>query len=278
MIRRFSPAKVNLHLRVLRKREDGYHDLATLMQRIDLQDEMTFDHRDGGIHLTCPGHPELENDDNLAVRAARALIRETSWRGGFQIGLFKHIPLAAGLGGGSSNAASTLVALNDLMGQPCSREILMGIGARIGADVPFFIFEKTAWAFGIGDRLEAAPPLPPLFFLLINPGFELSTKSVYEGLNFTLTKEPIHYSIPRFLNAREVVKGLHNDLEEVSVKRHPVIGELKTLLLHSGAPGALMSGSGPTVFGVFEREEERNRTGQVLEGAVTWPLLAARSL
>jgi len=101
---------------------------------------------------------------------------------------------------------------------------------------------------------------------------------VYEGLNFTLTKEPIHYSIPRFLNAREVVKGLHNDLEEVSVKRHPVIGELKTLLLHSGAPGALMSGSGPTVFGVFEREEERNRTGQVLEGAVTWPLLAARSL
>jgi len=278
MIRRFSPAKVNLHLRVLRKREDGYHDLATLMQRIDLQDEMTFDHRDGGIHLTCPGHPELENDDNLAVRAARALIRETSWRGGFQIGLFKHIPLAAGLGGGSSNAASTLVALNDLMGQPCSREILMGIGARIGADVPFFIFEKTAWAFGIGDRLEAAPPLPPLFFLLINPGFELSTKSVYEGLNFTLTKEPIHYSIPRFFERHDVIMGLHNDLEKVSINLHPVLKEIKTLLLSHGASGALMSGSGPTVFGVFESEEVAIKTEQSLKGYGTWSLFRAHSI
>jgi 4-diphosphocytidyl-2-C-methyl-D-erythritol kinase len=278
MIARLSPAKVNLHLKILRKREDGYHDLATLMQRISLSDEMTFKTIDRGIILRCPGSPLLENPHNIAYRAAKALIDKTAWPHGIEITLKKNIPIAAGLGGGSSNAATTLLAVNELMGLPLKPEELMELGAQQGADVPFFIYKRTAWAYGIGDRLEDAPGIPPLFFLLINPGFELSTKTVYEKLNFTLTKQTIHYSIPRFLNVQDVVKGLHNDLEEVSIKLSPIIGKLKSLLLSHGALGALMSGSGPTVFGIFNSEQETIQAENALREVGGWTLLGAHSL
>jgi 4-diphosphocytidyl-2-C-methyl-D-erythritol kinase len=278
MIKRLSPAKVNLHLKVLRKREDGYHDLATLMQRISVFDEMTFKMCDRGITLRCPGHHALENDRNIAYRAAEMLIHETAWPHGIEIILEKQIPIAAGLGGGSSNAATTLLALNEMMDAPFSKEDLMKMGTRLGADVPFFIYERTAWAFGIGDRLSEASAPPSLSLLLINPGFELSTKTVYERLNFTLTKEPIHYSIPRFLKVDDVIEGLHNDLEEVSTRLHPVIGKLKNLLLDHGALGALMSGSGPTVFGIFSSEEETKLAEKALRKVGEWTLLRAHSL
>ena len=169
MISKRAPAKVNLHLKILRKREDGYHDLATLMQRISIYDEMTFQQLDGGIILDCPGHPELENQQNIAYRAAEMIIRRTGWSHGIHISLEKHIPVAAGLGGGSSNAATTLLTLNEMMGTPFNRRELMQLGATLGADVPFFIYERTAWAFGIGDRLEEAVDIPPLFFFLSTP-------------------------------------------------------------------------------------------------------------
>lgn len=279
MIRRFSPAKVNLHLKILRKREDGYHDLATLMQRISLCDEMTFKPIPAGITLRCPGTPQLENRENIVYRAAEMIIRHVSWSRGVEMTLSKQIPLAAGLGGGSSNAATTLLALNDMMDQPLSRGDLMRLGAKLGADVPFFVSEESAaWAFGIGDRLQKNDEIPKLFFILINPGFELSTKTVYEHFKFALTKEPIHYSIPRFLNVREVIDGLYNDLEGVSIKMHPEIGMLKDLLLSHGAQGALMSGSGPTVFGVFQNEEERIQAENALKEVGKWTLLGAHSL
>jgi 4-diphosphocytidyl-2-C-methyl-D-erythritol kinase len=278
MISKRAPAKVNLHLKILRKREDGYHDLATLMQRISVYDEMTFQQLDRGIILDCPGHPELENQQNIAYRAAEMIIQRTGWSHGIHISLEKHIPVAAGLGGGSSNAATTLLTLNEMLGTPFNQRELMQLGATLGADVPFFIYEQTAWAFGIGDRLEEAVDIPPLFFLLINPGFELSTKTVYENLNFALTKEPIHYSIPRFLNVHDVVEGLHNDLESVSTALYPIIGTLKDLLLGHGAIGALMSGSGPTVFGVFQGEEETIQARNALIQVGGWTLLGARSI
>jgi 4-diphosphocytidyl-2-C-methyl-D-erythritol kinase len=153
----------------------------------------------------------------------------------------------------------------------------MQLGVKLGADVPFFIYERSAWAFGIGDRLKDASPLP-LFFLLINPGFELSTKTVYEKLNFALTKELIHYSIPRFLDVHDVIKGLHNDLEKVSMALYPAIGKIKSLLLSHGALGALMSGSGPTVFGVFQNEEETIQAENALRGIDEWTLYRAHSL
>ena len=279
MLYKLSPAKINLHLKILRKREDGYHDLATLMQRISLCDEMTFKPAPSGILLRCPGNPLLENQANIVYRAANMIIRHVSWSQGIDITLEKHIPLAAGLGGGSSNAATTLLTLNDIMGQPLSRNELMQLGAKLGADVPFFVSEKSAaWAFGIGDRLQEASGIPKLLFILINPGFELSTKTVYENLKFALTKEPIHYSIPRFLNVPSVIDGLYNDLERVSIKMHPEIGMLKDLLLRHGACGALMSGSGPTVFGVFQDEEERIQAEKALKEVGQWTLLGAHSL
>jgi 4-diphosphocytidyl-2-C-methyl-D-erythritol kinase len=278
MITRLSPAKVNLHLKILRKREDGYHDLVTLMQPISLCDEMSFLPVERGITLRCPGNTLPEDRQNIVYRAAELMIHETGWPGGVEIGLDKRIPLAAGLGGGSSNAATTLLVLNEIMGSPLSKADLMRAGAKLGADVPFFIHGRSAWASGIGDRLEEAPETPDLFFLLINPGFALSTKTVYENLNFALTKEPIHYSIPRFLDVQDVIKGLHNDLERVSVKLHPVIGTLKTLLLGHGALGALMSGSGPTVFGIFTSEEETIQAENALRKVSGWTHHRAHSL
>ncbi len=273
-----SPAKVNLHLRVIRKRPDGYHDIATLMQKIDLRDTMEFALRKEGIVIKCPGFPQLENEDNIVHRAVKALFFETGCKNGVEIILRKVIPLGAGLGGGSSNAATALVTLNDMLGLSLPKENLMRIGARLGADIPFFIYGDRAWAFGIGDRLEPAENLPPLWFVLVNPRFELSTRRVYEGLNLRLTNPIINYSIPRFSTITDVVEGLHNDLEKVSLVLYPALKELKDKLIGVGALGALMSGSGPTVYGVFEREDKALQAADILKKNKNWFVKAVRSL
>lgn len=278
MIAVSSPAKVNLHLRVLRRRPDGYHDIATLMQKISLQDAMVFSPREEGIVIKCPGFPGLENENNIVYRAVKALFAATGYQAGVEIVLQKAIPIGAGLGGGSSNAATTLVTLNDLLHLGLSREELMKLGARLGADVPFFIYGNRAWAFGIGDRLEPADSLPPLWFVLVNPCFELSTARVYQGLNLTLTNQIINYSIPRFSTITDVVEGLQNDLEKVSLALYPVLQELKDRLMGVGARGALMSGSGPTVYGVFDREREALQAADILKKNENWFVTAACSL
>jgi 4-diphosphocytidyl-2-C-methyl-D-erythritol kinase len=257
MITKLSPAKVNLHLAVLRKREDGYHDIATLMQQISLYDEMNFSLTAGGIALKCPDSPLPEDEGNIVYRAAKAYFSHISYQGGVAISIKKRIPLAAGLGGGSSNAATTLVTLNELTGRCCSREELIKIGKELGADVPFFIFGNRAWALGIGDRLQAADDIPPLWFLLVNPGFPVSTRTVYEKLNLRLTKETINYSIPhvKIGSGNNLIEGLKNDLEKVTLNLHPRLFQIKKLLLSCGALGAMMSGSGPTIFGIFMRED-----------------------
>jgi len=178
MISKLSPAKVNLHLRVLGKRADGFHDISTLMQRISLYDEMIFSPTGHGITLSYPGSSIPENDNNIVYRAADALLSPLSHSPGIHITIKKKIPVAAGLGGGSSNAATALVTINDLMDFNYNTADLMKIGTKLGADVPFFIFGKTAWASGIGDRLRTAENIPPLWFVLINPGFEISTKMI----------------------------------------------------------------------------------------------------
>ncbi|MEI7671992.1 MAG: 4-(cytidine 5'-diphospho)-2-C-methyl-D-erythritol kinase, partial [Deltaproteobacteria bacterium] len=217
MITRESPAKVNLYLRVLRKREDGYHDILSLMQRISLCDEMTFESTDGGIAVRCPGTDLPEDRGNIVFRAATAFFSRIGAPPEIRITIRKQIPISAGLGGGSSNAATTLMTLNEMHGAPLTQEELMKIGARIGADVPFFVFGKTAWASGIGDLLTEATFAPPLWFVLINPGFEISTKMVYQELNLGLTKHGINYSIPRFQATEDLIRGLLNDLEKVTL-------------------------------------------------------------
>lgn len=278
MITRMSPAKVNLYLRVLRKREDGYHDILSLMQRITLCDEMAFASADDGIAVMCPGTDLPEDQGNIVYRAAMAFFSRIGAPPKIQITIRKRIPIGAGLGGGSSNAATTLMTLNEMHRSPLTREELMKIGAGIGADVPFFVFGKTAWASGIGDLLTEAPCLPPLWFVLINPGFETSTKMVYQELNFGLTKHGINYSIPRFYAAEDLIRGLLNDLEKVTLRIHPVLDRIKTLLLENGARGALMSGSGPTVFGIFMDEESACRAEENLGQRTGWRVFRAKSL
>jgi len=278
MITKASPAKINLYLRVLRKREDEYHDILSLMQQIILCDEMIFAPTVGGIEVRCPGTTLPEDEGNIVYRAAAAFFSCIGISPGIGITIRKRIPIAAGLGGGSSNAATTLMTLNEMYGSPVTREELMKIGAGLGADVPFFIFGKTAWASGVGDCLVEAPPLPPCRFVLVYPGFEISTKSVYQGLNLGLTNKGFNYSIPRFSTAEDLIRGLTNDLEKVTVKLHPILAEVKALLLASGARGALMSGSGPTVFGIFTDRESACRAEKNLGQQTRWQVFGAQSL
>jgi len=280
MIRKLSPAKVNLHLHVFRKREDGYHDIATLMQKISLYDEMTFSPIESGVAVRCPGSSLPENEDNIVYRAAKTFFSCASCTSGIDITIKKKIPVAAGLGGGSSNAATTLMTMNEMFEFQYSRNDLIKIGAKLGADVPFFIYGKMAWALGIGDRLQAADNMPLLWFVLINPCFAVSTKMVYENINLRLTKESINYNIPFFQTVDDLLKVLRNDLEQVTLDLYPVLRHLKDLLLVYGALGALMSGSGPTVLGIFLEEKAALKAKKALEktGRGAWSVLMAHSI
>ncbi len=278
MITKASPAKINLYLRVMGKREDGYHEILSLMQKIDLCDEMDFRPSAGGISVHCPGTTLPEDEGNIVYRAASAFYSRILRPPAIDISIRKRIPIAAGLGGGSSNAATTLMTLNGMHGSPLTREELMEIGAGLGADVPFFIFGNSAWASGIGERLSKAPPLPPLWFVLVHPGFEISTRSVYQGLNLGLTNQAFNYSIPRFSTEEELIRDFTNDLERVTVKLHPILDEVKALLTASGARRALMSGSGPTVFGVFTDGASADRAIQELGRGNRWRIFGARPL
>lgn len=175
-MRRLAPAKINLFLRVMRKRPDGYHDLASVMQQISIFDELACSLSPKGIALSCPGTDLPTDEKNLVYRAARTLFEHTGYSGGVTMALDKQIPTAAGLGGGSSDAAATLLALNDLCSLGLSKAELMKLGVKLGADVPFFIFGSTAFASGIGDRLQALENTPKLSMVLINPPFPFPQK------------------------------------------------------------------------------------------------------
>jgi 4-diphosphocytidyl-2-C-methyl-D-erythritol kinase len=264
-----APAKINLFLRVLRKRNDGYHDIFSLMQKITLYDELIFSSRPQGIVLNCPGTNLPTNDDNLVIRAAKAIFDYCRYSCGMEITLIKKIPMTAGLGGGSSDAATTLMALNKICSFKLKKNELIKIGAKIGADVPFFIFGNAALASGIGDKLKHLRDLPEMNLLLIKPQFELSTKMVYENLNLRLTMEKNNYSIPRILDLSDIVQVLYNDLESVSLEIHPELADFKKMLLRHGALGALMSGSGPTVFGIFRNGKEAKKALELIEKEVS---------
>ena len=278
MIVRQSPAKVNLFLRVLGKRADGYHDILSLMQRISLCDEMSFALKGEGIVVKCPGSTLPEDRNNIVYRAAEEILAHVSGHTGVEITIHKEIPVAAGLGGGSSNAATTLVTLNEMMGTPCSTQELMHMGARLGADVPFFVFGRTALASGIGDHLKPMDGIPPIWFVLVNPGFEVSTGDIYERLRLGLTKEPIKYRMPRFLTVSHIARGLYNDLEKVSLHLHPILSEIKELLMVHGAEGSLMSGSGPTVFGIFRDENDAKKAERQLQKTQVGSVFVAYSI
>ena len=249
-----SPAKINLFLRVYGKRPDGFHELCSLMCCITLFDEIYLQIDTGDtINIQC-SHPGVPSDaTNLAHRAARLFQQRLGSSRCIDIHLKKNIPVAAGLGGGSGNAASILLALNRVYETPFSRAQLIEMGLALGADVPFFIFQKPAIATGIGEVLDHFAGDLPYHFLLLYPNITVSTAEVYQNFNLTLTKDEkkptsTHLRLTRF----EPAHHLANDLEAVTAEKHPEIGMLKEKLLAHGAIGALMSGSGPTVFGLFK--------------------------
>mgnify|MGYP001815587162 FL=1 len=261
-----SPAKINLFLHVRGKRPDGYHELFSLMCRVTLFDEILLQTGAGKtIEIDC-SHPDVPADDtNLAYRAASLFQRKLNSARGIKIHLKKNIPAAAGLGGGSSNAASVLLALNTCYDYPFNRKQLMEMGLMLGADVPFFIFQKPAIATGIGEKLAAFEGALPYKILLLNQGFNVSTAETYQNLNFGLTndqKNPTNDCLK--LTRFDPAHHLSNDLERVTVAKYPEIGLAKEKLLSFGAIGALMSGSGPTVFGLYDNVETAKSARQRL--------------
>jgi 4-diphosphocytidyl-2-C-methyl-D-erythritol kinase len=251
----FSHAKINVRLDIFGKRPDGYHDIRTIFQKITLGDELSIAMVKSGIEVEC-NHPQApDNEGNLAFTAARTLLDRSKIKDGLRIAIKKRIPVAAGLGGGSSNAAATLVGINQLLELGLTNEELMEIGRTIGADVPFFIFGNSALATGIGDLLEPFTLNPRLWLLLITPDTPISTAWAYGNIRRGLTNSVNNITIPNCINhLAEVIAILSNDLEKVVIPHHPVIQHIKDELLDKGAKGSLMSGSGSTVFGIFENE------------------------
>ena len=262
-----SPAKVNLRLEVLRRRADGYHEIRTIMQRINLCDRLRISLKEEEGITVIADSPHLPVDArNLAYQAASFLLEEGKARVGVELNIHKEIPISSGLGGGSSNAATTLIGLTRILRLNFSKRRLMEIGARIGADIPFFILGKTAVATGIGEKLQPLKIRPSIWFVLVNPGWEVSTRWAYEGLNFKLTKRPFHIKLPPFFNdIRHVGRILHNDLEGVTIAAYPEINGIKQELLAHGAKGSLMTGSGPTVFGIFDHKTRADSAYRELE-------------
>ena len=256
-------AKINLGLDILRKREDGYHEVRMIMQTIQMYDVLEMKRvRKPGISLSV-NYSYIPNDErNLVYKAAKLLMDEFQVKGGVDIHLEKFIPVAAGMAGGSSDAAAALVGINRLFKLGLSQKELMDRAVNIGADVPYCVMRGTALAEGIGEKLTRITQVPDCFVLIGKPGINVSTKAAYESLQ--LDKISFHPDIDGMVQAiregdlRGITDRMANVLETVTVKEYPVIEEIKKKMLEGGAENALMSGSGPTVFGVFT-EEERAR-------------------
>ena len=268
-----SPAKINLFLHITDKRPDGYHNLFSLMCRVSLFDTISLKPGAEEISIIC-SHPKIPLDEtNLAFRAARLFLNALGTNESVEISIDKQIPVAAGLGGGSSNAAAVFLGLNRYYGDPFSLDQLMSMGSRIGADIPFFIFSEPAIVSGIGEKLEAYKNLKKYKVLLIFPGFGVSTAMVYKNLNLGLTKcKKKLRSILLNKGGFDAERHLCNDLETVTASNCPDILAAKKALLSCGASGALMSGSGPTVFGLFSDSDTARSTFHALSQNKKWQL------
>jgi 4-diphosphocytidyl-2-C-methyl-D-erythritol kinase len=254
-----APAKVNLSLRILGRRPDGYHDLDTVMQKLDLCDFVTLRVTDEpGLVLRCPDSDLPEDRSNIVWRGAEAFLAACGCekKVGIDITLQKNIPVAAGLGGGSSDAGAVLTGLNRLLEAGFSTAELIALARPLGADVPFFVTDHGAVrAEGIGDRMIAIQSLKDCTLVLVNPGFSVSTRWVYEKYALTTTYKDSKLSDSQKKMDHVLSYAGSNDLERVTILSYPEIEVFKQKLLFLGASSVLMSGSGPTVFGIFPDED-----------------------
>ncbi len=269
-LRLHARAKINLGLDVLRKREDGYHEVRMIMQTIHLYDKITLSLTEKpGIQIQTNLRYLPVNEDNLVYKAAKLLMDEFAVEQGLNIRLEKHIPVAAGMAGGSSDAAAVLVGVNRMFELGLSKKDLMARGVKIGADVPYCVMRGTALAEGIGEKLTPLARMPQCYILIAKPKISVSTKFVYGNLRANeLTEHPDIDAQIAALKAgdlRTLCREMGNVLETVTIPAYPVIGEIKKTMLECGALGSLMSGSGPTVFGIFEDKEKAEKAFAVLK-------------
>ena len=251
-------AKINLGLDVLRRREDGYHEVKMIMQTISLHDDLEIRRiKTPEIQVKTNLYYLPTNENNLVYKAAKLLMDEFGIKEGVAIQLKKRIPVAAGMAGGSTDGAAVLWGMNQMYGLGLSRQELMERGVKLGADVPYCVQRGTALAEGIGERLSVLPSMPKCTILIAKPGISVSTKFVYENLHANDLKPEQHPDVDRMIEAMKeknldlLCERMGNVLETVTIPAYPVIQEIKEHLMACGAAGAMMSGSGPTVFGIF---------------------------
>lgn len=257
-------AKINLALDVLSRRPDGYHEVKMVMQTIGLHDKLDISASDTpGIYIqsNAPYLPAVQ--DNIIYKAAKLFLETYKIDSGVNFRLDKKIPVAAGMAGGSTDAAAALIGLDRLFGTKLSDEELRAIGKQVGADVPYCLMGGTAVAQGIGEKLTRLPDAPKLPCIIVKPPVSVSTKTVYEGLR--LGEASAHPDVDAMIKAIEssdakaICSGLGNILETVTIPLHPEIAQIKQMMLELGADGTLMSGSGPTVFGLFENKKQAEK-------------------
>ena len=253
-----APAKLNIRLKVTGRRADGYHELVSIMVPVGLFDHIELEStRLRRIMLSCQGFSVPNNKENLVYRAASVFFSKTGTPRGISIKLTKNIPVSAGLGGGSSDAAFILKGLNEMGSNPLKPKALADLAVGLGADVPFFLLNRPCIVRGIGDILEPIEKWPKFWYVIVKPGLDVSTAWIYGNLKLKLTKGEYQYIVNRLRKGRfEIRHILENDLETVTASHFPLIVNIKRHLLDVGAEGALMSGSGPSVFGVFKSRDK----------------------
>lgn len=266
-------AKVNLCLDVLRKREDGYHDVKMIMQTVNLYDTLTFEKMDSGIDIVSDLCFVNNKEDNLIYKAIKLLFDEFNIKEGIKVILKKNIPVAAGMAGGSTDCATTLKCINELFNLGLSQEELMHRGVRLGADVPYCIMGGTALSEGIGEILRPIKGMPDCKVLIAKPNVNVSTKFVYENLNLDKIKH--HPDVDGMISLiqkgdgdiKGIASKMENVLETVTVKEYPLIEEIKDFMKKTGALNAIMSGSGPTVFGLFDNDDKAQKAHDMLRAS-----------
>ena len=258
-----SYAKVNFYLEVLKKRRDGYHEIESLIQRISLCDNILLEDKPRDITIRCPNRQISvpSNNNNLAYKAAKLLMEKFNIKNGISITIDKKIPVGSGLGGGSSNAASVLKGLNRLWSIGLRNAELQELGAEIGSDVPFFINGKTALVKGRGVNIHTCFTIPKIWLVLVVPNISVSTKWAYGRVDRELTKNINSAKLPgvKKLQVKDIVKNLFNRLEGVVFEEYPLFKVIKEKMIACGASGALMSGTGSTVFGIASSKDNAYR-------------------
>lgn len=262
-------AKINLGLDVIGVLPNGYHEVKMIMQTVGIYDVLTLEKIPEGIVVTTDSGELPTDENNLIYKSAKLMMEKYGLTGGVKIHLEKNIPIAAGMAGGSTDAAATFIGMNELFEIGATEEALRELGVKVGADVPYCIMGGTALAEGIGEKLSPLPAPKDCYLLIAKPDINVSTKYVYEHLDAEGVEN--HPDIDGMIKALEqgslegIIERLGNVLETVTVKKYPIIQEIKQIMLENGARGSLMSGSGPTVFGIFTEEKKAMKTLQVLK-------------